>query len=475
MRSKSSSRSSAEPIYATPRSSNRRTRGVQVGRVARTLGQPFMEWQQQVADVAGELLPDGSPAFRETITTLMRQQGKTTLVLSHKVERCTLRPTSQRVAYTAQTGMDARKKVLDDEVPILQNSKLWPLVRRVARAQGSEGVIWRNGSRIDVLASSASAGHGRIIDLGVIDEAFDDIDDRREQALLPAMITRPDAQLLVVSTMGTDASVYLNRKVEAGRAAALEGRTSGIAYFEWAIPEDEDIDDPAVWWRFMPAMGVTISEAAVAHARTTMSDGEFRRAFGNQRTRSAERVIPEASWRAVCRPQARPEDPLTLAVEVSPDRDWAAIVACGPGVDGVPVLELVDYRPSVGWVHARAAQLRADHHGRVVVEKGSPAAALQIAGVEELSTADAVRASGALFDAVIDATVLVRSDARMDAALAAATKQPAGEAWRFGRKAGRDAAPIVAASLALWGLRQPAAVAPVPGYYAGYDDEVEEL
>ena len=79
--------------------------------------------------------------------------------------------------------------------------------------------------------------------LAEIDEAFDDVDDRREQAMLPAMITRPEAQLLVVSTMGTDASTYLNRKVEAGRAAALEGRTSGIAYFEYSIPLDEDVDD----------------------------------------------------------------------------------------------------------------------------------------------------------------------------------------------------------------------------------------
>lgn len=408
-----------------------------------------MPHQQLIADVGGELLPDGTPAFREVIATLMRQQGKTTQVLATKVERCTLRPTPQRVAYTAQTGSDARKKLLDDEVPLLQSSPLWSTVRRVARAQGSEGIVFKNGSRIDVLASSVSAGHGKIIDLGVIDEAFDDIDDRREQAMLPAMITRIEAQLYVVSTMGTDASVYLNRKVDAGRAAALEGRTSGIAYFEWSIPDDEDIDDPAVWWRYMPALGHTITEQAVAHARTTMSDGEFRRAFGNQRTRSAERVIPESTWRMACSSTVQPSNPLTLAVEVAPDRDWAAIVAAGR-IDGGVAVELVDHRPGVAWVADRVAQLVRDHGGRVVIESRSPAAALVHLSATEVSTADAVRAAGAFYDGIADGTIRVRTDARFDTALQAASRQPVGDAWRFGRKAGGDVTPLNAASLAAW-------------------------
>ena len=417
--------------------------------MAQGLGQPLMEHQQLVADVGGEILPDGTPAFREVVVTLMRQQGKTTLLLSTEVERCTLRPDPQRVAYTAQSGSDARKKLIDDQVPILERSQLWPLVKHVHRAQGSEGVTFKNGSRIDVLASSVSAGHGKIIDLGMIDEAFDDIDDRREQAMLPAMITRPGAQLYVVSTMGTDAAVYLNRKVDAGRAAALEGRTSGIAYFEWSIPDDEDIDDPQVWARYMPALGHTISEKALSHARLTMSDGEFRRAFGNQRMRSAERVIPDVTWRAACAPTHTPSNPLTFAVEVAPDRDWAAIVAAGKGADGT-VVELIDYRPGVGWLPDRCAQLVADHRARLVIEARSPASAVALKA-EEIATGDAVKAAGAFYDGIADGRLKVRSDPRFDAALAAASRQPVGDSWRFGRKAGGDVCPLNAAVLAAWG------------------------
>jgi len=427
-----------------------------------------MPWQQQVADVVGELLPNGLPAFREIIVTVPRQQGKTTLVLATEVERGTMRDRAHRIAYTAQTGSDARKKLLNDQVPMLQRSPLSAAIEKVYQAQGNEGVIFRNGSRIDVIASSVSAGHGQIVDLGVIDEAFDDVDDRREQAILPGMVTKPDAQLLIVSTMGTDASVYLNRKIDAGRAAALEGRTEGTAYFEWSIPQGADIDDPASWWLGMPALGHTITEAVVAHAKSSMSPGEFRRAFGNQRMRGVERVIPEVPWRVVQSPSAIPSGDVVFGVDVSPDRDWAAVVSAGLGGDGRPVLQCVDYRPGTGWLFDALAGYVLGGAGRIALEIRGPAGAilpaLRSAGlpVIEMSGADVTQACGAFYDAVADSTLWVRSDPRFDAAVSAAAKQPVGDAWRWGRKAGGDVTPLMAATIALGAWRShPTSVAGV--------------
>lgn len=410
-----------------------------------------MPWQQEAADLVGELLPSGLPAFREAIITIMRQQGKTTWLFSHSLERCLLRPAAQKVAYTAQTGADARKKLLEDQVPLLQASPLWSQVAHVHRAQGNEGVKFKNASRIDVLASGASAGHGRIIDLGEVDEAFDDVDDRREQAIIPAMATREDAQLLVTSTQGTDASVYLNRKIELGRAAALEGCTSGIAYIEYSIPLDEDVFDPRVWARYMPAFGLTITETAVAHARTTMTEGEFRRAFGNQRMRSAERwaVIPEATWRLACAGAPAPSGRLSYGVEVSPDRAWTAI-----GVFGDGVVELVKYLPGTSGVVAEVQRVTSEHGGAVALEARSPAAALvaelKAAGVRvaELSTAEVTAGCGSLYDAVADSRLRVRSSPALDMAVEHAARQPVGDAWRFGRKGPIDISPLLAVAVA---------------------------
>src|SRR4051794_15767091 len=108
-----------EPRYATPRRPSRKSLGPRLRVVGEKLGQPLMPWQQMVADVGLELTADGNPAYREVIVTIPRQNGKTTLVLVWEIDRCFGWGKRQSIAYTAQTGKDAREKLLDEQVPML--------------------------------------------------------------------------------------------------------------------------------------------------------------------------------------------------------------------------------------------------------------------------------------------------------------------------------------------------------------------
>lgn len=410
-----------------------------------------MPWQRQVVDVALEIGDDGLPAYREVWITVPRQSGKTVLLLALEVERCLSWPGIQRVAYTAQTGWDARKKLLDDQVPMVQASKLRKSLSTVKRTNGNEGMVFHTGSRVDVMASNSSAGHGRTIDLGVIDEAWDDEDDRREQAILPAMVTRPSAQLVGASTQGTDTSVYLNRKVESGREASMRDSGEGIAYFEWSIPEDADVDDPEVWWRYLPALGWTITERAVAHARQTMEDGEFRRAFGNQRTAGGgERVIPPELWDQVVSPVAAPERNLTFGLDVNHDRSSAAVCVS----DG-ETIELVDHRAGTGWLVDRCVQLVESWSGDVVVDGGGPAASiadeLETAGVtvRRLTGGEVAVACARMYDGIADQKVKVRPAQPLDDAVAGLAKKTIGDRFVWARAASTaDVTPLMAATLA---------------------------
>lgn len=419
-----------------------------------------MPWQQLVLDVAHEIDPEtGYFAYREVVVTVPRQSGKTGgLIFPVEVDRCAMWGDVQRVIYTAQTGSDARKKLLEDQAPTLEKSPLGKIVRKIHRAQGNEGIIFRNGSRISVAASSQESGHGFTVDLGVLDECWRDEDDRREQALLPAMVTRPWAQLWLTSTQGTDRSVYLNRKVDAGRHAAATDRGTGIAYFEWSIPPDEDIDDPDVWWEYMPALGWTISEAAVAHARETMEEAEFRRAYGNQPTKTEhDRVIPLAVWEAVQDARAevqRTEAPPRYGVDVSHDRTSAAIVAS----DG-EVIELIDHREGTGWILERVQALCEKWGGSIVIDGGGPAASLgdelEQAGlfVDRLTSASYAAACARLYDSIADRRVRVRPSAALDIATAGAAKRPVGDRFVWSRAtSAADVTPLVAATLAYGSL-----------------------
>lgn len=419
-----------------------------------------MPWQRLASDVGLEYDPlTGQLAYRELVITVMRQSGKSTLVLSLECERCLMWGPNQRVAYTAQTGWDARRKVIDDHAPVLMASPLGEAVTRVLRGAGSEGIVWTNGSRVDVMASSASAGHGRVLDYGVIDEAFDDTDDRREQAILPAMATKPNGQMLVVSTAGTDESVYLRRKVEAGRHAAEADRGSGIAYFEWSIPADADVDDPEVWWEFMPALGWTITPPVVAHARQTMSDSEFRRGFGNQWTATEhEKVIPDSVWQKVSDPLASPSGRLRFALDVLPDQSAAAIASCGDGK-----IELVDHQPGTAWLLERAVALAGKWGGAFVVDGGGPGAPvaddLERNGVKviRLSNTEVASASMGIYNAIADGKVQFRSHDDFDAAVAGLAKRPVGDRFAWSRSTSHaDITPFMAATFAFKPGAEPA-------------------
>lgn len=415
-----------------------------------------MPHQQLIADVGGELIEDEQtglmvPAYRSIVALTPRQAGKTLTTLAFMLQRALLWNTGQRIAYSAQTGFDARRKLLDDHVPLIEGSPLAAAIRKVQRAQGNEGILFRTGARIDVIASSESAAHGRSLNFVVVDEAMADTDDRREQAMLPAMATKRDAQMLIVSTAGTDASVFLRRKVEAGRAAVEANDGRGIAYFEWSAGEDADPDDERDWWRYMPSLGRTITPDVVRHARASMSDSEFRRSFMNQWTNSDERVIPAGAWDAVCDGRVAPEGRLVFGLDVSPDRTTGAIVVA----DHEGRCELIDARDGVSWIVERAVEVATRWNAPLVLDSAGPAAtfgdAIEAAGVtvERYSSRQMFAACAAFFDAVLDRKVRIRSDERLDRATASAGRRISGDSWLWSRRnSSSDVAPLVALTLA---------------------------
>ena len=463
-----------EPRWATPRTASRRTRGHEAAAIAKRLGAPLMPWQRQVVDVALELTEDGLPAFREIRVTVPRQQGKTLAMLSLMVHRCVMwGETPQRVMYSAQTGKDAREKMLDDFAPAIERSALKSTLRRVNRGMGNESINFRSGSFVKKLESSDSSGHGKTNHQAIIDEAFKDVDARREQALVPSMSTVADAQLFIISTAGTAASSYLWEKVESGRQLADAGRTDGIAYFEWSAPDDADADDPATWRECMPALNHTINEAVVRHARESLSDSEFRRAYLNQWTaQQVDSVIPGPAWSACFDASSSAGDRLVFAADVTPDRSASSIAVASVRADGLTHLEVVEHAPGTAWLASRAAELVGRWSGSVLLDAGGPAGSLvhDLAArgvpVSPVSGADVGRACGWLLDQVLAGRVRHIGQRPLDVAVEAASRLTMGDAWRWSRRSSSvDISPLVACTLALWGVTNQA---PTPVEFFAY-------
>lgn len=415
--------------------------------------------------VGGEIDPDtGCPCYRRVVVYVPRQNGKTTLILTWEVQRTCgwavlLGP--QRVVYTAQTGNDAAKKLVRDQFPILSKLRKPLGITAMLRGNGGVAVQFANGSSIEPIPTTPDAGHGMVVDLGVIDELFADPDDRRQQALVPAMKTRASAQLLICSTAGTDASGPLNRLVARGRNSVEKGAAEGVAYFEWSAPLDADPDDPATWWACNPAMGHTMTEATLRDDRENLPDGEFRRADLNQPTMAEDRVIPLASWDAVCLPDVAVGLHPVFALDMSAERDAGAIAAASGGT--IPSGEVIDHRPGVGWLVEACRRLSERYSNSVVaLDAQGPASALipelEEAGVrvEKLGARDVLGACGAFFDRVIEGRVRIRRHLALDEAAAGAVRRQSGDAWAWARRSSVvDISTLNAVTFATWCASRP--------------------
>lgn len=301
---RASSLNSALPRWATPATPGRANLAAGIGKTAvllgfsTVLGPGLMPWQHELNALGTELDDVGRFVFRQVVVEVMRQQGKSVDLLSMMVARGLRKPGTQ-ISYTAQTRLDARHRLLDVWWPRIERSRLAPFID-IRRGSGSEALVFKNGSLLGLVSNTQTSGHGDVLDLGVIDEAWAQEDDHLEQAMRPAMMTR-DAQLWIVSAAGTEKSTYFKGKVEDGRARAEMGLTDTGCYVGYSFADDEDPADPATWRRRMPALGITVTEETVKADLDLMDFSEFRRAYGCQWPEVAKPgwdVIGEDVWNA---------------------------------------------------------------------------------------------------------------------------------------------------------------------------------
>lgn len=438
--------------------------------MTKKLGKDLMPWQRLVADVAGELVVNEElssmlgrkilvPAYPEVIITVERQTGKTVLVwswINHRALRWkAFDGGRQNIAYTAQSGSDGRSKFRKDFEPMIRGSSLWSHVAKPRFSAEDTGLDYVNGAIFTVWATSMSAGHGQTVDLGVLDEMFDDEDDRREQAFLPAMATRHDAQTLICSTAEDARGVVLRHKRRQGRAAVDAGVREGTAYFEWSADPNDDPESPETWRRCHPALGITIAERTIRQAMERMRKGdgdlsEFKRAWLNIPIEpdvgvSADAFPPDV-WAAVQHVDPVSALPTALTVDVAPGNDWGAIGA-GSGT----VVKVLEHRPGpdLSWLVDRANRLSAEFDLPVSFQAKGPASHLadRFDRPNPWDFDAVVSACASFADAVTERSVIVRSDKALDAAVAGARRRTIGDRWVWDRRSA-DVTPLMAVSLA---------------------------
>lgn len=396
--------------------------------------------------------------------------------------------TDQRLIVWSAHEFRTAQEAFRDMIELIEGSRY--LERRVAniyRGNGDEAIELIGGQRLIFKARTKSGGRGLSGDKVVLDEGFA-LQPSHMGALLPTLSARPDPQVLYGSSAGLEDSRILRGIRNRGRG----GTDPVLAYAEWCddLPGSCQeprcthelgmtgcrLDDRRRWKRANPAMGRRITEDYIAAERRALPPAEFARERLGwwEEDERAWPVIPEAVWRSRLIDSVRPE-----RIGVGVAASWPAAtqysVAVAGAVDGRLVVQLVEHKPGRGWVPGRLKELREKHDPvAVAMRDRGPTAALHADMTRdgfEFAT-PWVKESAAAFAMFYDAVMTGEpvplghfGQPDLDAAVAGAEQQPAGDGWVWVRKGDVDISPAEAATNALWAYVTHAREEADPGAY----------
>lgn len=323
----------------------------------------------------------------------------------------------------------------------------------------------RPETRMLFKARSKDSIRGYTFDLLTFDEAYN-LPGEVEAAARPALSAKTmngNPQVWYTSSAGFPDSDVLARV----RDRAMSGDPGDLAFYEWSAPDGADPADPAMWAMANPALGHRISPEWVADERRTMGAEEFNRErLGIWSKIGGESAIPADFWEQCRDEDSTPGLDVAFGVDVTPLSDIASVAAASWRDDGTVHIEIIDHKGGTGWVSGRMDELKkawspeamvytlAGQAGRVV--GGSPALQRQMWG---LTGREYDRACGAFYDAIASGEVRHLGDPILDEAVQACRRSKGmSDLWHWSRAdTGADISPLVAASLAYYGLIEKAA------------------
>jgi hypothetical protein len=434
---------------------------------AASIGLRLDPWQQYVM-VHALGRRGGTFAAFEVDVTVGRQNGKGALLEARELAGIELFG-NKLIVHTAHLLKTSEEARLRMEQMCEASPDLDRRVKRVVRTNGKEAIeFWnerRTGVGARILYAARTKGSGRGFagaDLVVMDEKMILLAEPMA-ALLPTLATSPDPQVWYMGSAhfeDSEQQILLRKRM-------LAGGDPELAAFEWSVEDGADLDDPEAYEVANPALGYRITMQFLRRERLALGDEEFAREhLGIGGAAKVPAVIDAKTWARLADAKSEMTDPVAFAVEVSWDRTHTSISAAGHRKDGRAHLELVDRRPGTSWAVDRLVELDKRWKPKaIVVDPGSPAGALitglQEAGIEPLLVTgrEFAQACGWVYDCAQPKEDLIRhrGQSELAAAVDTARKRPLGDLWAWDRRAVSevDVSPLVAATLALFGVGKP--------------------
>jgi phage terminase large subunit-like protein len=438
-------------------------RGDEVAELAESIGLPLLPWQDFVIRDMTSIDEAGMFIRKTNLVLCARQQGKTHLARMMMLAHLYLFESKNVIIMSSNRSMalDTFRQVA---YAIEGSSELSQAVRQIRFANGTESIEMKNGARLDVVAATRDGSRGRTADLLYIDEVRE-ISEEGFRAATPTTRARANAQTLLTSNAGDSFSTVLNDLVE--RAKSFPPKTFG--YYEYSAPPFAKITDRDAWAMANPALGYTVTEAALEEAVATQP----------VETTKTEMLCQWISSTASPWPHMAVEDasditlnmspgPLTIfAFDVAPSRRDGSLVmgqVLPDGRIGVAVLEVFHSDVSIDelFMADHIAKWCKEYYPRTVCydkyTTATIAKRLEINGINitDISGQKGYQASGDLYESLANKRLVHSGQDLLVSHFANCAAKESDSSWRIVRR--KSAGPVdiaIGVSMIVHILNQP--------------------
>ncbi len=208
---------------------------------AKSIGVDLLPWQLIVGRYLYAVGPGDAWTFPEVAVVVARQNGKTSLIVPHVMERLAM---GRKIIHAAQTRDLPRQTF--EKLDILAR-EAWPDAK-IRRGQGQEMIEVPTGGVYRIVAATGGAPRGWSMDDLIMDE-LRELGEDFVGAAMPTTLASRNPQVLYLSNAGHDESRPLN----AVKSRALEDPS--LAYLEWSASPDLAADDVTGWAQANPSLG----------------------------------------------------------------------------------------------------------------------------------------------------------------------------------------------------------------------------
>ncbi|WP_148045221.1 hypothetical protein [Arthrobacter oryzae] len=417
-----------------------------------------------VANVLEAVDADGEFLYPEVVIQIPRRATKTTTITNVLLGRCFEIP-GYKVVQTGQDGARARQ-AFNNMASALEYAYPDETTRpfRYYRANGTERLVWDNGSVWWVVPPQARAFRGASANVIWADEAGEydaAITAQLIEGALPLLDTVKNSQVIISGTSPATREGLLWDYLVTGRKG-----TEGIGIVDFSMRPDDDPTDEAVWYRVHPGLAAGLTSIATIRKRfATMKLISFQREYlcADPTSANIAAIDPE-DWAATTVDEMPPvpDGNFTVAFDIHPDGQSAALALAYYTADGLPHIQLLDYRAGFSWLPAAIAKLLKEHRGLEVVfdsighnlavyqtvqrMRGIPAT-----GLRSITMKDSAAGVSLLTSSIADHALVHTADRDLDAAVTGASFRYVNDSRLFGRRGSlEDVSPLVASANALY-------------------------